>query len=234
MSRPSMIIGGLTAILAIGEAMATDPFVTNWSGPYFGLSAGYARDQAQFDAGDLAASGITGSIAASGPKSNGIGFGVQTGFNWQAGLLVYGIEGDWSRFRLHSDHAVSAAYPPFGSVAGRLGADLDWTTTLRARAGLAAGDAFLYATGGLAIGRASGDLLLSGFGAPVSYSGSSLLAGWVWGGGIETMFSPHWTARAEFLRMHLGSDPFSFDSSYVPVAGSLDLTTVRAGINYKF
>ena len=234
MSRPVLIFGGLAAILAIGEAIAADPFATSWSGPYFGLSAGYARDKVHFDAGDLAANDITGSIAVSGPTSSGIGFGVQTGFNWQSGFLVYGIEGDWSRFRLHSDHAVSVDYPPFGSVPGRLGADLDWATSLRARAGLAAGDVFLYATCGLALGRASGDLLLSGFSPPVSFSGSTLLAGWVLGGGIETMFSPHWTARAEILRMHLSSDPFSFDSSFVPVSGSVDVTTVRAGINYKF
>ena len=196
------------------------------------MSAGYAKSCAQFNSGDLAASSVIGSV--SGPAANGIGFGFNTGLNWQAGLLVYGVEGDWSRFRLRSDQPVSVSFPPFGTVAGGLGSEIDWAATLRARVGLAFGDVLLYATGGAALGRASGDLVLSGLGTPVYFSGSSLMAGWVVGGGIEALFFQHWSARAEILRLHMGSDPFSFASSTAPVTGSLDVTTVRAGINYKF
>ena len=230
-SRSAIIIG-LAAILVTGKVTAAEWMAPSWSGPYFGVNAGYALSRAQFDSGDLAASGIPGSV--SGPAANGIAFGFNTGANWQAGLLVYGIEGDWSRFRLRSDQAVSVSFPPFGTVAGGLGSEIDWAATLRARTGLAFGDVLLYATGGGALGRASGDLVLSGLGTPVYFSGSSLMAGWVVGGGIEALFLQHWSARAELLRVHMGSDPFSFKSSTAPVTGSVDVTTFRAGINYKF
>lgn len=73
--------------------------------------------------------------------------GVQGGYNWQNGNLVLGVVGDWST-GFENEETVFYNADPDG---------VEWESkwnsygTLRARAGLAAGNALIFVTGGIAI-----------------------------------------------------------------------------------
>ncbi len=67
-----------------------------------------------------------------------------------------------------------------------------WFGTLRGRAGVAIGNVLIYGTAGLAYGGLTADT--SG-----NLSESHTSFGWVAGGGAEVGFTPHWSAKAEWL-----------------------------------
>jgi outer membrane immunogenic protein len=112
----------------------------SWAGPYVGFQAGYgwsndlkvaAVPNAPF-ANDF--SGTTAFIAANHPSGltlDGFTGGVQAGYNWQSGNLVYGVEADisYTDFRKSFEFGAGNIIPL--SVAGQVKSD--WLATLRAR-----------------------------------------------------------------------------------------------------
>jgi outer membrane immunogenic protein len=234
MTRRAATLAAYIALLCVGAMPAHAQFVPSWQGFYVGLTAGFARSRASVDASDLAVAGITSPGSISGLSANGASIGFGGGLNWQAGLLVFGVEGDWSRLSLRADVPFSGTIAPFGAVSGTLGADLNWIATARARAGISVGQALVYGTAGLAVAGASGELTIFGAGAPVAFSDSAWLAGWVLGGGLEYSLSSVWTIKGEFTRVHVGSGPFSSAAGAVPLSSSIDIYTLRGGLNYKF
>jgi outer membrane immunogenic protein len=231
MTRRVALLAAYTALLCVP---AHAQFVPSWQGFYVGLTAGFARSRASVDAPDLAIAGITSPSSISGLSANGAGIGFGGGLNWQAGVLVFGVEGEWSHLSLRADVPFSGTIAPFGAISGTLGADLNWIATARARAGISVGQALVYGTAGFAVAGAGGELNILGAGAPVTFSDSAWLAGWVLGGGVEYSLSSVWTIKGEFTRVHLGSGPFSSGAGAVPLSSSIDVYTVRGGLNYKF
>ena len=99
---------------------------------------------------------------------------------------------------------------------------VDQLLTARARAGFAMDRALLYVTGGYA--GAEDKVSMPGF-----FSSTDWRSGGAFGGGIEYAFTNNISAKAEYIYA-----PFQ-SKSYVPGAKSdLDLSLVRAGLNYKF
>src|SRR3954463_13692848 len=78
----------------------------SWAGPYLGGNIGYAW----------------GSIDNHGAKPSGFVGGVQGGYNWQSGVVVFGLEAD-----IHASGANDTfagwkfSNPWFGTVRGRVG-----------------------------------------------------------------------------------------------------------------
>jgi outer membrane immunogenic protein len=188
--------------------------VFTWTGFYVGGHVGWGWSDVDWSYVDV----------GTNSDHSGDGFlgGVQVGYNWQKGSLVLGVEGDvsWADISGSDD----CANPAFTCQH-----DLNWLASIRARAGLAANSTLFYVTGGVAW--ADAEYVTPGFG-----SHSSTETGWVAGGGIEHAFTPHWTARVEYLH-------YEIDGGTAPV-GTLDgisrteldtsIETVRLGINYKF
>jgi outer membrane immunogenic protein len=232
MKRQAAVLGIGAVLLCIDAGKASAQFVPSWQGFYVGLTAGFARSKATIDASELAIAGITSPSSISGLSTNGASIGFGGGFNWQAGMLVFGVEGDWSRLTLRNDIPFSGTIVPFGAVSGTLAADLDWVATARARAGISIGQTLVYGTAGLAVAGVSGEVVI--FGAPAAFSDTAWLPGWVIGGGIEYALSPVWTIKGEFMRLHVGSGPLSSSAGAVPLSSSIDVYNVRAGLNYKF
>ena len=56
----------------------------NWTGPYGGLNVGYGTGTSEWETLWLDV------------KPKGMTYGVTLGYNWQAGSLVFGIEGDYN------------------------------------------------------------------------------------------------------------------------------------------
>jgi high affinity Mn2+ porin len=169
-----LLIGGIaTAMVSGGSALAADKRVTagataagvvspyNWTGFYLGGNVGYGFGQSRTDVSFRDAGTGTPLLATgSAPKFNGVLGGAQTGYNWQAGYWLLGLEVDIQ----HTNQRATTSYVCAGTMcnSGIPGSDapaslvhtqeLDWFGTLRARIGVTATpDALLYATGGLAL-----------------------------------------------------------------------------------
>ncbi len=102
-----------------------------------------------------------------------------------------------------------------GSVTGRIGVAVD--------------AALFYAKGGYAW--ADNKLSVTVLG--VTASDSHVHSGYTLGGGIEYMFAPNWSAKAEYMFTHLESQTYTlagigFDS------GTAEFNSVKVGVNYHF
>jgi outer membrane immunogenic protein len=203
-----------------------------WNGFYAGVIGGYANEKASFDGSDLASSIITSPTTISGLNTSGGGLGAFGGANWQMGQLVFGIEGEWSRYWLKVTRGVTIDLNPLPPASANLSAEIDWAASLRGRLGFAFGNVLLYGTAGGVTAMARGNISASGV-VNASYSDSTMLPGWVLGGGIEAQLSPNWIARGEYLRFHFGNVG-SLTSGTVPITDSVDINNVRAAIAYKF
>jgi outer membrane immunogenic protein len=127
--------------------------------------------------------------------------------------------------------------------------EIDWLSTYRGRLGVTATpEVLLYATGGLAVGQTK---IGNSFGCPTCNppSGtetssanltSNTSAGWTVGAGAEWMFAPHWSVKAEYLYVDLGSHNSTITYTYGPNTSTLTSSVhdtdnvVRGGINYRF
>jgi outer membrane immunogenic protein len=172
---------------------------TNWSGFYIGAMGGYASE------------------TAGGPFGIKGGFGGGTlGYNWQFGTFVLGIEGDGA----FGNVSASATIAPVTATV-----KVDSFSTVRGRFGVAVDQVLLYGTGGLALA----DTKVSATVLGVSASASQVQTGWTAGAGIEWMFIPRWSLKAEYLYRR-------FDNTTllgVPT-GTLAVNSGQFGINYHF
>jgi outer membrane immunogenic protein len=143
--------------------------------------------------------------------------GVQAGYNWQAGAVVYGVEADFNYFR-----SAASGIRTVGLVSGLPATvtvgqseSTDWLFTLRGRLGWAFSPAWLvYATGGLAVTDLHSGWTFSEtrFGNVASSSFSNTRAGWTIGAGVETKFAAGWRLGLEYLFVD-----FDTSTSTVPV-----------------
>ena len=150
--------------------------------------------------------------------------GGQVGYNWQAGSIVYGLEGDVQVMR--NRDTVSASFLEFtpgllpsANIARNTFAtyfiDRQWQATLRGRFGYAWDRLLIYATGGLAVtslktgGNYTFQTILGpalapfpaappqNFSAPGLGSSQDYI-GVTFGGGIEYAFSNNWSLAGEY------------------------------------
>jgi outer membrane immunogenic protein len=214
------------------------------------------------------ASALSGTGVASAPMSGVIGGG-QIGYDHQfSNNFVLGIEADIQGAGLQGNgYFVGAGSANYGLnndtvlTGVQTQRTLDWLGTVRPRIGyLATPNLLIYGTGGLAYGGVTADTHIAGgwsggfgTGAPVTNGGvghySNTLMGWTAGAGVEWMFAPNWSVKAEYLYYDLGSatwnTPWSVSGS-IPGVGNVSLpniTTshtrfdghiVRGGLNYHF
>lgn len=222
MNRISLLIlAGAATLMSASAASAADLLINQpapsyggdfggstggWDGAYIGGFIGYgwgtvaAEDANVIGVPELDISGWT--------------IGAKLGANFSVGSgLVLGAEGD-------------VAWAGIGGYDSVNGADFDinWTSSLRARAGYDAGAFMPYLTGGLAIA-----------GATASDGGTDSTQthfGWTAGAGVEV-------AATEQISIDLGYRYSDFGQATYNTGGSdsdLDVSThaVTAGVNFKF
>jgi outer membrane immunogenic protein len=165
----------------------------SWAGPYLGANLGYGW----------------GSVDHIPTNPSGFLGGVQAGYNWQSGAMVFGLEGDIQASAADDTFAPWKYSNP-------------WFGTVRGRVGYAFNNVLLYGTGGLAFGELRGET----FGLSESHTN----AGWTAGVGAEFGFAPHWTAKIEYLYVDLSDSRFTITGAQNGYAFGL----VRAGVNYHF
>ena len=214
--------------------------------------------------------GAAGAASAVGNiplDSSGFLGGGQIGYLWRFNSdFVAGVEADIQGTTLSGHGAGMGAGNPqyFGITVATVetaSKSVDYLGTARARLGyLVTPSVLAYATGGLAYGGAhlstsvaQGSQFPPGGFIVAPALGQASIAdtrvGWTVGGGVEWMFSPNWSVKAEYLYYDLG-----VLTSNVALAGSGGIATVnpplyadavqsstrfnghivRAGVNYHF
>jgi high affinity Mn2+ porin len=153
--------------------------------------------------------------------------GMQFGYNYRLpSRLLVGIEGDFSFPNYLDDGIVASRSTPASSVTEKL----DFVSTVRGRAGYAFDHWLFYATGGLAWSRAR---------FPEDNSTGNedkvlrMRQGWALGAGAEPAISPGWTARFEYLYDRFGKASGTFPSGTSYESTTLELNSVRIGLNRK-
>lgn len=193
----------------------------DWTGAYFGGHVGYSRGYGHntlFDPDPTAAGTSFGSLFG----------GLQFGYNYLLpSRLLVGIEGDISFPNFLDDGIVTPRPTPTSTVTEKL----DFVSTVRGRAGYAFDHWLVYATGGLAWSQARfvEDSGLTGHEDKVL----RMRAGWALGAGAELAIAPGWTARLEYLYDHLGKASGTFPSGTGYESMTVDLYSLRLGLNRK-
>jgi outer membrane immunogenic protein len=172
---------------------------TNWSGFYIGAMGGYAAE------------------ATSDPLAIKGGFaGGTVGYNWQSGMFVAGIEAD-------------GAWANISNSASLLGvtatAKVDALATVRGRVGAAFDQVLLYGTAGLALA----DTKVSVTAPGVALSDNRTQTGWTAGAGVEWMFIPRWSLKAEYLYRR-----FESVTLFGVSTGTIAVNSGQVGVNYHF
>ena len=166
-----------------------------WQGPYVGANLGYQW----------------GSTTNNPTSPSGVAGGLQGGYNWQIGQVVFGGETD---LQLSTADEVFAPWK-FSNP---------WFGTLRLRAGIAMSNVLFYGTVGLAYGTLKAQIVSTG----VHESRTS--AGWAGGLGLEVGLAGNWTAKAEYLYVDLSDRSYSLTGT----DHGLESNLLRIGVNYRF
>jgi len=213
------ILAGLSGGACAADAVVTEPAPVaasfDWTGAYIGVNAGGGfgtfKDTISFGPEfDMTAGGFLG--------------GIQAGYNWQSGQMIYGVETDFQGSTVEA--SLSGIFGPF-----TLRNKVDWFGTLRARIGYTPIDRFMiYGTGGLAYGHVKSEFPFFG---PFTSSSSKTRAGWTVGAGAEYAINTNWTVKSEYLYTDLGNST-AFSSGPVTLKSDVAFHTVRIGLNYKF
>jgi outer membrane immunogenic protein len=191
--------------------------IYNWTGFYIGGHVG----------GAFSGSNSFNGLVLSDHSDRLLG-GVQAGGDWQfAPNWVVGVEGQYSWL---GKNDLNAVFPrglvynnnqrALASITGRVG----WTW----------GPGLVYAKGGYAYSDNRETLTLAG--APVPFAlDDNHRNGYTVGAGLEYMFAPNWTAKAEYQYYNFGDSRF-IAPAFLAQFGSFhnDDHTLKAGINYRF
>ncbi len=169
----------------------------DWSGVYLGAMLGYTW--AEYSVEGL-----------NDVDDNGYVAGAYTGFNFQSGSLVFGVEGDFASVGLdESSGGTSVETDMIGSVRGRVGYAFDRVLA--------------YGTGGVAFANVTAD--------DGAVSDDNWHSGYTLGAGVEAAMTDHILARVEYLYSDFGEESYDLTTDT-----DVDLTshTIRAGLGYKF
>ena len=234
---------GLAQAQDNGSATALSPL---WAGAYAGVHMGFGRAEGSaIDFGAPVGDGAFACASALTPycgspfdyDATGAVSGVQLGYNWLRGALLFGIEGDLGRIDVNGETIRDR-----GVDRDLASIDYGWHGTLTARVGMPADRALFYLKGGAALAEVKTKLadvdeaFSTGTGfwhlapnATVEEQGVDV--GWALGGGIEYALGASWSVKAEYLYMDFGSgvlvdadgDRYKFENQ---------LHTVMLGLNY--
>jgi len=231
-----------------------------------------------FDAGgpillqDALPAAASASAVLGAPRRAAFIGGGQVGYNWQVASIVAGIEGDIQGLIASETSAANLTnVGPLSTSTGlpfvttfSVSRRIDYLGTVRGRLGyLVSPGLLVYATGGLAyagitesVGFTTSNAGYGANGATASWfinkDFSTARAGGTVGGGLEWMFVPNLTVKAEYLYYNLGTFTAAIGTSGpvvlagFPGAGSFFFANsstvsaryngniVRVGLNYKF
>ena len=180
----------------------------NWSGFYIGAMGGYG-----WGSGDSDGSG---------------GFGGGTvGYNWQfpGSQFVFGIEVD----------AAGASFKDsitedFGGILFTTENKINAFGSVTGRAGFAMDAALYLCQGRLRVGQQTRRPFQC---LGQTFSDSQTHSGYTIGGGLEYLFTPSLSAKAEYMYTSLGGETYNLLGGPLD-SGNLEFHTIKVGVNYHF
>jgi outer membrane immunogenic protein len=215
----------LPARMPVKAPPILEPIFT-WTGFYGGINGGYSFGSAKTTARPAAG------VQTFNTKPDGALAGAQIGYNWQAGNIVYGLEGDGQWTDEHD--RLTCVAPTCGVTNAIVRNGLPWFGTARARLGVASDRWLVYATGGAAFGETRIDAAQSTI---YSLADTDTRLGWTAGAGIEYAFVNNWSVKFEYLYVDLNRHNAVATGpgvAPVPFTTRWQDNIVRVGLNYRF
>jgi opacity protein-like surface antigen len=178
--------------------------------------------------------------------SRGFVGGGYAGIDFRAGALLIGAEADFSYAEIDSNPPRNVNGVNFPLGGSDISQNINWMSTVRARAGVGFGNVLVFATGGLAVADVDYKFKLNSdlpFYSSET-SASETKTGWVAGGGIEIGFGL-WSWKTEYLHYDLGRERLDSDviDSFAAQPGPNGVTLspefeteghiVRSGISFR-
>jgi outer membrane immunogenic protein len=179
---------------------------------------------------------LLGTTAWGNNNNSGVFGGGTVGYNYQTGAFVFGVEADFGGAGLTGNWNNGSIIAAGNN--GYLWAknDASFYADVTGRLGYAAGPALFYVKGGWAY--LDTNLSVGGHLDGVDWSvNTGSLDGWTIGGGIEYMWSPSWSVKAEYLYFDFGRnhadwvDPTGLDWRF---DRDLTINSFKVGLNYHF
>jgi outer membrane immunogenic protein len=188
-------------------AFIPPPPVFTWSGIYIGGNGGYSFGTTTPSIGALSGAGFS---------TNGIFAGGTIGGNYQTGLFVFGVEGDfdWDNIK--------------GNPSACVGCQVSstWLATVRGRVGVAWDHLLFYGTAGAAFQNVK--FAITAPPLTTALASTVTAIGWTAGAGVEYALSPNWSVKAEYLYANFNNQTIG------PGTFTLIENIVRGGVNYRF
>lgn len=213
MSKRISLLAAAASLLA--AISATSAQAQDWQGFYVGAHTGYGFGDVDQPYGAVGGPFI---FSQASPDVDGWIYGLQGGFNWNAGSWVFGgeLQGTWGD-REGDDG---------GSGGDVNGVDITSEWSLRGRAGFLLTPSFLlYGTAGWV----SMDVDAT---APLQTTNETI-EGWTYGIGGEWMMSPSWSGVIEWRTDEMDETRFSFAPAHAYDEGLTPNTSaVRIGVNW--
>jgi outer membrane immunogenic protein len=205
-----------------------------WTGFYIGAHVGGAW--ADLSNHDVNGYTLNGANYGWSNNNSGVFGGGTVGYNYQTGAFVFGVEADFGGAGLTNsvNDGVAVGTPGFLRVKN----DGSFYADVTGRLGYAAGPALFYAKGGWAFldTNFTADGCCTAAGVPFSRSNDRGLDGWTVGGGIEYMWSPSWSVKAEYLFFDFSRnhDHVDFIDPAIRFENELQVNSFKVGLNYHF
>jgi len=250
-----LIAGAALAALIGTPALAADMAVKAppapvapacvWCGWYVGVNLGGSWGRVR-DTADFIPTGFTPSlIATNATNPDGVIGGGQIGYNWQQGVVVFGLETDIQGSSERATASATGVTATCGVPCYVTETDkLTWFGTARARLGVASGSWMAYVTGGAAYGGISTngtETFVGGIVPALALQNTNTTrGGWTAGGGVEGQLTGKWTWKVEYLYMSFGTWNLAFAEPAPLAPGSVTQSlrvtdnVVRGGVNWHF
>ena len=192
----------------------------DWSGAYVGATAGY-------QIGSVMTRTTTGNFAGVTDLSGFLG-GLNAGYNFQSGSMVYGVEGDvnWSNY--------SGSRQCVADATVKCGYSIDLSGSLRGRFGVSIDQMLLFGTAGVSAGR--GTTSISPATAGLTGQSTATLLGITFGAGAEYALTQTISVKAQYDYVNWSERTTGINtiSSGAPYTGFPSTHAVKFGLNYKF
>jgi outer membrane immunogenic protein len=210
------------------EPAAPDAYVPacSWTGFYLGGSLGWIGTDPEYTTGAV----VLGApfIVSSSSSKDGLSYGIVSGYNYQVGQAVLGVEGDFTGWTVGKVR--------YTAITGDfLTAHSKWGGSIRGRLGYAADRALFYLTGGAAFISNETSIPTTG----LSIGGDGTRLGWTVGAGLDYAFTNNWFTGIEYRYSQYETKTFVYpipilNLGFVGFKQELSTNQVTARIGYKF
>jgi outer membrane immunogenic protein len=275
MLRLSVLVAAASLCAAVAQSASAadlplptkEPVIApafSWTGFYIGANVGAGFGTTESTLNIAPPNAIINALAGPGvppinvnlplvsQSTNGFLGGGQLGYNWQAGIFVFGLEGDFDGAGLQGTapcvlvFACTVKHNWEADITGRVGVVAIDRTLLYLKGGVAWEQSNYSLGNSITVGGAGGGT------ASLNASASATRTGGLLGMGIEYKFLNHWSAKLEYNFMDFGNQTLNFPIAVgvtgvaIPpainaaLAGGVPVTIreyqniIKAGVNYEF